>query len=122
MLRLVRTGWRKPENVVELAPQVKDLFLELHNFPGGQIWNPHPALRRLRERDPVNETPVGIWRLTRYADVDRLLHRVPCGVRTTDGILPGVDEALSGQRMFMLQQDPPTHPRLRRLVTERLPR
>ena len=79
--------------------------------------DPHPALRRLRERDPVNETPVGIWRLTRYADVDHLLHHVPCGVRTTDGDLPGVDEALTGQRMFMLQVDPPTHPRLRRLVS-----
>jgi len=79
--------------------------------------DPYPALRRLRENDPVNETPVGIWRLTRYADVDRLLHRTPCGVRTTDGILPGVDEALSGQRMFMLQVDPPNHPRLRKLVS-----
>lgn len=79
--------------------------------------DPHPALRRLREADPVNQTPVGIWRLTRYADVDRLLHKVPCGVRTTDGILPGIDESLTGQRMFMLQVDPPNHPRLRKLVS-----
>src|SRR5437867_12459529 len=61
--------------------------------------------------------PVGIWRLTRYADVNRLLHDVPAGVRTTDGVLPGVDESLTGQRLFMLQQDPPTHTRLRRLVS-----
>jgi cytochrome P450 len=79
--------------------------------------DPHPGLRRLRELDPVNETPVGIWRLTRYADVNRLLHDVPAGVRTTDGRLPGVDESLAGQRLFMLQQDPPTHTRLRRLVS-----
>ena len=79
--------------------------------------DPYPALRRLRERDPVNETPVGLWRLTRYADVSRLLHDVPAGVRTTDGDLPGVDESLGGQRLFMLQQDPPTHTRLRRLVS-----
>jgi hypothetical protein len=79
--------------------------------------DPYPALRRLRERDPVNVTPIGIWRLTRYADVNRLLHDVPAGVRTTDGILPGVDESLSGQREFMLQQDPPAHTRLRRLVS-----
>ena len=79
--------------------------------------DPYPALRRLREVDPVNETPVGIWRLTRYDDVNRLLHDVPAGVRTTDGQLPGVDESLSGQRLFMLQQDPPTHTRLRRLVS-----
>src|SRR3989454_4437630 len=79
--------------------------------------DPYPALARLRALDPVNETPVGIWRLTRYADVNRLLHDVPAGVRTTDGVLPGVDESLTGQRLFMLQQDPPTHPRLRRLVS-----
>src|SRR5438552_8648313 len=79
--------------------------------------DPYPSLARLREIDPVNEMPVGIWRLTRYADVNRLLHDVPAGVRTTDGVLPGVDESLTGQRLFMLQQDPPTHTRLRRLVS-----
>jgi cytochrome P450 len=79
--------------------------------------DPYPGLNRLREIDPVNETPLGIWRLTRYADVNRLLHEVPAGVRTTDGILPGVDESLAGQREFMLQQDPPAHTRLRRLVS-----
>lgn len=79
--------------------------------------DPYPSLHRLREIDPVNETPIGIWRLTRYADVNRLLHEVPAGVRTTDGLLPGIDESLSGQRLFMLQQDPPTHTRLRRLVS-----
>src|SRR2546429_5528303 len=78
---------------------------------------PSPSLARLRALDPVNEMPVGIWRLTRYADVNRLLHDVPAGVRTTDGVLPGVDESLTGQRLFMLQQDPPTHTRLPRLVS-----
>ncbi|HLK11387.1 MAG TPA: cytochrome P450 [Candidatus Binatia bacterium] len=79
--------------------------------------DPYPSLHRLRERDPVNLTPLGIWRLTRYADVHRLLHDVPAGVRTTAGELPGVDEATAGPRLFMLQQDPPTHTRLRRLVS-----
>ena len=79
--------------------------------------DPYPFLHHLRRVDPVNETPVGLWRLTRYADVNRLLHDVPGGVRTTEGELPSVDETLTGQRLFMLQQDPPTHPRLRRLVS-----
>jgi hypothetical protein len=79
--------------------------------------DPYPALRRLRETDPVNQIPLGVWRLTRHADCVRLLRDVPCGVRTTDGILPGADEsAPDQQRRFMLQQDPPTHTRLRRLV------
>ncbi len=80
--------------------------------------DPYPALNRLREVDPVNLTPVGFWRLTRYDDVLRLLRDVPAGVRTTDGTLPGVDEnELTGQRQFMLQQDPPAHTRLRKLVS-----
>jgi cytochrome P450 len=79
--------------------------------------DPYPSLHRLRALDPVNETPVGIWRLTRWADVNRLLHEVPAGVRTTEGELPGIDESVGGPRLFMLQQDPPNHPRLRRLVS-----
>ena len=38
--------------------------------------DPYPFLHRLREIDPVNETPIGIWRLTRYDDVARLLREL----------------------------------------------
>jgi cytochrome P450 len=80
--------------------------------------DPYPALARLRERDPVNETPLGIWRLLRHDDVVRLLHDVPTGTRTTDGVLPGVvEDDVNGRRNFMLQQDPPNHTRLRKLVS-----
>jgi cytochrome P450 len=79
--------------------------------------DPYPALARLREIDPVNETPVGIWRLTRYDDVVHMLTRVKGGVRTTDGRLFGVDEEIDGPRNFMLLQDPPNHTRLRKLVS-----
>src|SRR5262245_27402694 len=79
--------------------------------------DPYPYLARLREIAPVNETPLGFRPLPRYADVDRLLHDVPAGVRTTAGELPGVDETQSPPRRFMLQQDPPTHTRLRKLVS-----
>jgi len=79
--------------------------------------DPYPGLHRLRELDPVNETPIGIWRLTRYADAVRLLRDVRCGVRTTDGRRPWVDESDGRERLFMLDQDPPTHTRLRRLVS-----
>ncbi len=80
--------------------------------------DPYPALHRLRANDPVNLTPVGIWRLSRYADVVRLLRETSAGVRTTDGRLPFVDEStLERQREFMLQQDPPKHTRLRKLAS-----
>jgi cytochrome P450 len=94
-----------------------DVWRGCNPFDAAFRDDPYPSLHRLRAVEPVNETPVGIWRLTRYADCVRLLHDVPAGVRTTEGALPGVDESLSGQRLFMLQQDPPTHTRLRRLVS-----
>ena len=79
--------------------------------------DPYPFLRHLREVDPVNETPLGIWRLSRYDDVVRLLEREPTGVRMSDGTLPG--EGIGGRSAeFMLQQDPPKHTRLRKLVSK----
>ena len=81
--------------------------------------DPHPYLRRLRELDPVNQTPIGIWRLTRYDDCVRLLTQVPTGVRLSDGSFPG--EGIvpgAGSAQFMLQQDPPNHTRLRKLVSK----
>ncbi len=81
--------------------------------------DPYPALARLRRIDPVNRMPVGIWRLTRYADVVRLLREVPAGVRLTNGELPATpDPALAGGGEFMLQRDPPDHTRLRKLVSK----
>ncbi len=78
--------------------------------------DPYPSLKRLREREPVNLTPVGIWRLMRHADVQKLLTDVKCGVRTTEGRLYGADDELS-DGIFMLRQDPPNHSRLRKLVS-----
>jgi cytochrome P450 len=81
--------------------------------------DPHPFLKHLREVDPVNQTPVGIWRLSRYADCVRLLTQVPTGVRLANGNLPGQDLLPGGgPGEFMLQQDPPNHTRLRRLVSK----
>lgn len=76
--------------------------------------DPYAALARLREHDPVNETPFGIWRLTRYDDVVRMLREVPSGVRFADGTVLG-GEVLPGR--FILQQDPPNHTRLRKLMS-----
>ena len=81
--------------------------------------DPHPFLARLRETHPVHLTPVGIWRLTRHADVERLLRDVPTGVRMADGgsMNPNPVPGGGGPSEFMLQQDPPNHTRLRKLVS-----
>jgi cytochrome P450 len=52
----------------------------------------------------------------------RVLRELPCGVRRTDGSAPGnamgggTSDGAGGQ--FMLQQDPPNHTRLRKLVAK----
>jgi cytochrome P450 len=79
--------------------------------------DPFPALRQLLETAPVHETPLGMWRLARYDDCLRLLRGVRCGVRRLDGTLPRRSEA-QGPGEFMLQQDPPHHTRLRKLVSK----
>ena len=77
--------------------------------------DPYPHYKHARENYPVHRTPSGDYQLFRHADVVRLLKDTKVGVRTTDGQLPGVDE-VEYPRRFMLQQDPPNHTRLRRLV------
>ncbi|MBW2290744.1 MAG: cytochrome P450 [Deltaproteobacteria bacterium] len=64
----------------------------------------------------MNLTPDGGWRVSRYADVQRLLRSVSAGMRLTNGLLPGQEEEVPGAGLFMLLQDPPTHTRLRKLV------
>jgi cytochrome P450 len=84
-----------------------------------RVDDPFPSLHELRRVAPVNETPLGFFRLTRYADCVRLLREVPCGVRRSDGTPTGL--AMGGRPeggQFMLQQDPPAHTRLRKLVSK----
>src|SRR5256885_14468967 len=87
-----------------------DPWLGCNPFDPAFRDDPYPSLARLRALDPVNEMPVGIWRLTRYADVNRLLHDVPAGGRNTDRVLPGVVRAPTRQPLFQLPPDPPTPP------------
>lgn len=79
--------------------------------------DPYPLLQRLREHDPVNETPIGLYRLTRYDDVVRMLKEVPSGVRLADGSVFGGVDITGGPGEFLLRQDPPAHTRLRKLMS-----
>jgi len=83
-------------------------------------YDPHPGYRQLREEQPVNLTPFGNWRVSRYDDCVRVLKEIPAGMRRTDGLLPGQspEAAAVGPASFMLLQDPPTHTRLRKLVSK----
>lgn len=81
--------------------------------------DPFPALHHLRRVAPVNETPLGFFRLSRHADCVRLLREVPCGVRRRDGVrLTARGTPTDEGGTFMLMQDPPAHTRLRKLVSK----
>lgn len=84
------------------------------------VDDPYPTYMRLREQHPISLTPDGVWRLTRYADCQRMLRMTGAGMRRTDGRLPGQTEAeLEAERgQFMLLTDPPKHTRLRKLVSK----
>ena len=80
--------------------------------------DPYPGYFELRETQPINLTPLGNWRLSRYDDCVRLLRHVPAGMRLTDGRIPGqVITEESGPPSFMLLQDGAPHTRLRKLVS-----
>lgn len=96
----------------------QDPWLGVNPFDPAFKDDPYPFLARLRAHDPVNETPIGVFRLTRYADVVRMLKEVPSGVRMADGSVFGGLNLSGGPSQFILRQDPPDHTRLRKLMNQ----
>jgi cytochrome P450 len=88
--------------------------------------DPYPLYRQLRETDPVFETGIGAWFITRHADAVRILRdherfsADPANAKLVDS-LPFVDNVSPTERGFqnvMLFLDPPDHTRLRSLVNK----
>ena len=83
--------------------------------------DPYPAYRHLRELDPVHQTPLGLWILTRYDDVLMCLRDARFG---REGFAPLLEAAYGSPGeagtlpRSMLFQDPPDHTRLRSLVSK----
>ncbi|MEZ5504396.1 MAG: cytochrome P450 [Halioglobus sp.] len=80
--------------------------------------DPHALYRHLREAQPVNLTPTGDWRLSRYADIQQLLKHSKSGMRDLDGLIPEESREETEASKFMLRMDPPDHDRLRNLVSK----
>ncbi len=80
----------------------------------------YTIVNRIRDTEPVWRTPIGIWMVSRYADVERLLKHTAAGVRTRAGVLPTLRPrpADHPRSYFMLSNDPPVHTRLRKLVQQ----
>lgn len=81
--------------------------------------DPYPALHGLRERDPVNLTPVGTWRISRYEDVAAIFRTAKTSQTLANGESPNFDplDKRGSFLEFMLNKDDPEHFRLRRLAT-----
>jgi hypothetical protein len=83
------------------------------------VADPYPTYRRLRAEDPVHESPLGFWVLTRYEDVVGILRdprfaKEPmiAAVAARLGIAP------ASIGISMLDRDPPDHTRLRSLASK----
>ncbi|GAA1854321.1 cytochrome P450 [Pseudonocardia ailaonensis] len=94
-------------------------------FADGFADDPYPHYAALRAAAPVHEHPLGFWLVSRHADVvavqrgphsvdERNLGALPSWKRDS-GSIGRENRMLRG--LAMLDQDPPNHTRLRRLVT-----
>ena len=102
-----------------------DIAVAFNPFEPGFAEDPYPQLALLREHDPVHHAPFGVWYVSRYEDVLRLLRDPSLSVSDSNAnptpltalkeeVLPDrEDRGISS----MLDRDPPDHTRLRRLVS-----
>ena len=83
------------------------------------VADPYPTYRRLRAEDPVHQSPLGFWVLTRYEDVVAAL-RDPRFAKEAIAAFVAARFGLPspGSGLSMLDRDPPDHTRLRGLVSK----
>ncbi|RJO70902.1 cytochrome P450 [Nocardia panacis] len=95
-------------------------------------FDPHPALARLRETEPVSRVtfPMGplsvpVWLVTRYSDVREVLNNPALYSNSADRMAEHVAAALGNDAALRLREltpgplvvaDPPDHTRLRRVL------
>ena len=82
--------------------------------------DPYPFYRRLREQDPVHQSPLGIWVLTRYDDALMVLRDPRFGREGLAELMEarlGAGSVRPTNTRDMLFRDPPDHTRLRSLVS-----
>src|SRR5438132_5446624 len=95
--------------------------VEFNPFLPEFVEDPYPFYARLRAEDPVHQSPLGLWVLTRYDDVARVLRDPRFGRKGFDLLVDarfGTEPGQPGLATSMLFRDPPDHTRLRTLVSK----
>jgi pimeloyl-[acyl-carrier protein] synthase len=95
--------------------------VEFNPFLPEFVADPYPFYARLRTEDPVHQSPMGLWVLTRYDDVARVLRDPRFGRKGFDELVNarfGTEPDQPGLATSMLFRDPPDHTRLRTLVSK----
>ena len=83
--------------------------------------DPYPFYKQLREKEPVHQSPMGFWVLTRYDDCVAVLRDQRFGREEFQQMLTSVygdDSEKPALPRSMLFRDPPDHTRLRALVSK----
>src|SRR5437016_8537999 len=84
------------------------------------LADPYPTYHRQRAEDPVHQSPLGFWVLTRYEDVSAVLR----DARFIKEPLAALVAARFGAELprgvghSILDRDPPDHTRLRGIVSK----
>jgi len=116
-----------PENPVTSPAAVAPEALFFNPFDPAFREDPYAVYARLREQDPVHQSPLGIWVLSRYADCASILRdpRASSDARNSDQYKAFEQQAaldpdaqLFAETRPFLFMDPPDHTRLRRLVSK----
>jgi cytochrome P450 len=94
-------------------------------FAPGYAEDPYPHYAELRDRDPVHQSLIGPWVLSRYDDVVRVLRDASLSVEIANATQVALDPEIAGVfgerergQRAILNIDPPDHDRLRRLVSK----
>src|SRR4029450_11542745 len=79
------------------------------------VADPYPTYRRLRAEDPVHQSPLGFWVLTRYEDVAAALRDPRLAKEAIASFVAArFGLAVPALGMSMLDPAPPAHTRRRR--------
>lgn len=90
-------------------------------FEPGYIENPYPALKALRDAEPVHRTPQEFWLLTRYHDINEVLRDTTRFSVDHHNERRGIQQDVPYEDIaVILFRDPPAHTRWRKSLSKAL--